>query len=272
LIDGRESKMRSIARLIATLIPFALLCMPARAALSAADLATIEAAPAPDAVLPSSLSLEGENGEAKPLRQWLGDTPSVWILADYTCQTLCGPVISIVSEALERSGLRPGLDFRLIVAGLDPKDSAADAATMKGAQIGTKGNLAEHAFFLRGTAENISGLTRAFGFRSVYDREHDQFAHPAAAFVVTQAGRIARVLSGLALDPADLRLALVDAGEGRVGTWTDHVRLLCYGFDPAKGIYTAAVGRMLSGAAAITIIALGLFILILFRREAAPRG
>jgi protein SCO1/2 len=265
--------MGSMARLLAMAIPLALFSVPLPAfALSATDLARVEAAPAPDALLPPLLPLQGENGEIKPLRQWLGDTPSVWILADYTCQTLCGPVISIASDALERSRLRPGLDFRLIVAGLDPKDTAADAVAMKGAQVGSKGALAEQAFFLRGTAEDISQLTAAFGFRSVYDRQHDQFAHPAAAFVVTRGGRIARVLSGLALDPTDLRLALVDAGEGRVGTWTDHIRLLCYGFDPTKGVYSAAIGRLLSGIAAFTIIVLGLFILILFRREASQRG
>ena len=90
--------------------------------------------------------------------------------------------------------------------------------------------------------------------------------------MVTPSGHIARVLSGLALDPTDLRLALVDAGQGRVGTWKDHVRLMCYGFDPTKGIYTAAIGRMLSVAGALTIVVLGLFILILFRREATQRG
>jgi protein SCO1/2 len=266
--------MESMARRLAMAVSLALFCAcpPAVAALSETDLAGIEITPAANAVLPPLLLLQGENGEAKSLREWLGNRPSIWILADYTCQTLCGPVISIMSEALERTRLRPGLDFRLIVAGLDPKDTAADAATMKAAQLGTKGGLAEHAFFLRGTPENISELTSAFGFRSVYDREHDQFAHPAAAFVVTPAGHIARVLSGLAFDPTGLRLALVDAGEGQVGTWKDHVRLMCYGFDPAKGIYTAAVGRMLSAAVAFTIIALGLFILILFRREATQRG
>jgi protein SCO1/2 len=241
-------------------------------ALTATDLAQVEAAPTADAVLPPLLLLQGESGDAKPLRLWLGNTPSIWILADYTCTTLCGPVISIVSEALERSELRPGNDFRLIVAGLDPKDTAADAAAMKAAQLGAEVSLAEHTFFLRGTTENIRELTAAFGFRSVYDPEHDQFAHPAAAFVVTPAGRIARVLSGLAVDPTDLKLALVEAGEGRVGTWKDHVRLMCYGFDPSKGIYTAAIGRMLSAAAVFTILALGLFILILFRREAIPKG
>ena len=266
--------MRSTARLLAIMIPLTLFCArsPALAALSEADLAEIEAAPVANAVLPPLLLLQGEKGEARPLGQWLGNTPSIWILADYTCQTLCGPVISIVSEALERSRLRPGSDFQLIVAGLDPKDTAADAAAMKDAQVGTSGGLAEHAFFLRGTAETISQLTRAFGFRSVYDREHDQFAHPAAAFVVTPAGHIVRVLSGLALDPANLRLALVDAGEGRIGTWTDHVRLMCYGFDPSKGVYNMAIGRMLSGATAFTIILLGLFILILLRREATHPG
>jgi protein SCO1 len=266
--------MRSMAGLLAMAVAIGSFgaCSPVVAALSETDLARIEAAPAANAVLPPSLLLQGETGEAKALRQWLGNTPSIWILADYTCQTLCGPVISIVSEALARSGLRPGSDFRLIVVGLDPKDSAADAAAMKAAQVGTQGGLAEQAFFLRGTPETISELTAAFGFRSVYDREHDQFAHPAAAFVVTPAGHIARVLSGLALDPTDLRLALVDAGQGRVGTWKDHIRLMCYGFDPTKGIYTAAIGRMLSAAGAFTILVLGLFILILFRREATQRG
>jgi len=266
--------MGSMARLLAMAVPLALLCAqpPAALALTETDLARVEAEPAANAVLPASLLLQGETGDAKRLQQWLGNTPSIWILADYTCQTLCGPVISIVSEALERSGLRPGLDFRLIVAGLDPKDTAADATAMKNAQIGTTGGLADHTFFLRGSAENISKLTKAFGFQSVYDREHDQFAHPAAAFVVTPGGRIARVLSGVALDPTDLRLALVDAGQGQVGTWKDHIRLMCYGFDPTKGIYTAAIGRMLSVAGAFTILLLGLLILILFRREATQRG
>jgi protein SCO1/2 len=263
-----------MARLLAAAIVLTLSCVlsPAVAALSETDLARVDAAPAANALLPPLLMLQGESGETKPLRQWLGTTPSIWILADYTCQTLCGPIISIVSDALERSGLQPGKDFRLIVAGLDPKDTATNAAAMKAAQVGTTGELAAHTFFLRSTAENIRELTGAFGFRAVYDREHDQFAHPAAAFVVTPAGRIARVLSGLALDPTDLRLALVDAGEGRVGTWKDHFRLMCYGFDPSKGIYTAAIGRVLSGAAAFTILALGLLILIMFRREAIPRG
>jgi protein SCO1/2 len=243
----------------------------AQAGLSKADLAQIDAAPAPDAVLPLDLPLQGDRDDVKPVQQWLGNTPSVWILTDFTCETLCGPVVGIVSDALVRTGLKPGTDFRLVVVGLDPKDTAVDAAGMKNAQVGTDGNLPLNTFFLRGSAQDIVKLTGAFGFRSVYDSQHDQFAHPAAAFVVTSVGRIARVLSGLALDPADLRLALVDAGQGKIGSWADHMRLLCYGFDPESGVYTAAVGRILASASALTIVTLLIFILILFRREPAMR-
>lgn len=244
----------------------------AAASVSGADLAGVEAAPQPDTILPLTLSLQGEDGDVKPLQYWLGSGPSIWILADFTCETLCGPMVSIVSEALARSGLKPGPDFRLIVVGLDPKDTAADAAAMKTAQIGTAGELPAHTFFLRGSSKDLGELTHSFGFRSVYDREHDQFAHPAAAFVVTRDGRIARTLPGLAMDPASLRLTLVEAGQGRVGSWRDHVRLLCYGFDPASGVYTAAVGRILAGVGAATIAALVLLISVLFRRERAIQG
>jgi protein SCO1 len=260
-----------VARLTAIVAYIAMLGVTssAHAGLSKADLAQIEAAPLPNAVLPLNLPLQGDGGDVKPVQLWLGNTPSVWILADFTCKTLCGPIISIVSDALTRTGLRPGADFRLVVVGLDPKDTAVDAAAMKDAQVETEGKLALNAFFLRGSAEDIAKLSSAFGFRSVYDSEHDQFAHPAAAFVVTPGGRIAGVLSGLALDPTDLRLAVVDAGQGKIGSWADHFRLLCYGFDPASGIYTVAVGRILGSASALTIVALVLFILILIRREPA---
>ena len=258
-------------RLLAVLFAAVLLGANSRAAaaLSETDLAHIEAAPQAGAALPLSLPLQDLQGATRSLQTWLGKAPSVWVLADFTCQTLCGPIVSIVSEALRSTGLRPGADFRLIVVGMDAKDTVADAAAMKSAQVGNGDGLARHAFFLRTTSVAVAELTRAFGFRSAYDREHDQFAHPAAAFVVTPSGHIARVLAGLALDPTDLRLALVDAGQGRVGSFVDHVRLLCYGFDPARGIYTAAIGRMLASASAVTILVFAVFILILLRREAA---
>jgi protein SCO1 len=248
-----------------------LAAIPARAAIVQRDLDRVGVAPPPHAALPLDLPLQGEDGSSKPLRSWLGAIPAVLVLADYTCETLCGPVISITADALGKSGLQPGKDFRLIVVGLDPKDTATDAAGMKQAQVGTGSEMSEASTFLRGDAEAIGALARALGFSSVYDRDRDQFAHPAAAFVIAPGGRLVRTLPGLAIDPASLRLALVDAGKGAVGTLTDHIRLLCYGYDPASGTYSLAIGRLLAAGAGATIAALVLLIGLLLRREHAGR-
>jgi protein SCO1/2 len=268
-----ETRKRSPPALGAAAIILILLgnAVPLRGAVVQRDLAAVAATPKPGALLPLGLLLQDEDGTAKPFQFWLEAKPSVLVLADYTCETLCGPVISIVSDALAHSGLRPGADFHLVVIGLDPKDTAADATTMKRAQVGIRSEMAEASYFLRGDASAIAELTKALGFRSAYDRERDQFAHPAAAFVIAPDGRVARSLPGLALDATTIRLAIIDAGNGVVGTLTDHVRLLCYGFDPASGTYSVAVGRLLAASGGATIAALVLLIGFLLRREPAAR-
>jgi protein SCO1/2 len=258
---------RPFALAIATILLLAL--VPGRAAIVQRDLDQVGVRPPPNATLPLDLPLQGEDGSSKALRSWLGATPDVLVLADYTCKTLCGPVISIVSDALSHSGLRPGRDFRLVVVGLDPKDTAPDAVRMKQAQVAPE--VAEASYILRGDADAIADLTSALGFSSVYDRDRDQFAHPAAAFVIAPDGRVARALPGLGIEPATIRLAIVGAGRGAVGTLTDHIRLLCYGYDPASGTYTVAIGRLLAASSLVTIAALILLIGLLLRRENAVR-
>ncbi|MCC8982961.1 SCO family protein [Bradyrhizobium acaciae] len=219
--------------------------------------------------LPLVAPLSNEQDQIRPLKEWLQTTPTVWIIADYACSTLCGPLLSIVSNALADTGLRAGVDFRLVVLGLDPKDTAADARAMKAKQITARGEVSKHATFLRGTSASVGELLAAFGIRSSYDRERDQFAHPVAAFVVTPDGRISRALPGIAIDPGNLRLALVEAGRGHVGSWSDQAHLLCYGFDPATGIYTLAIWRVLTGAVTITTAALFALVAFLIRRGGA---
>ena len=167
------------------------------------------------------------------------------------------------SDALAHSELRPGSDFRLIVVGLHP--GFGDANRMKQAQVGLDNNNSSASYFLRGDTEAIDTLTRALGFVSVYDRDRDQFAHPAAAFVIAPDGRLARALPGLAVDPLTIRLAIIDAGNGVVGTWTDHIRLLCYGYDPASGTYSVAIGRLWAASGGVTVAVLALLIGLLDR-------
>jgi protein SCO1/2 len=117
----------------------------------------------------------------------------------------------------------------------------------------------------------VQRLTEALGYRYAYDAEHDQFVHPGAAYVLRADGRVTRVLTGLGLSGGNMRLALVEAGEGRIGTFSDTVRLLCSGFDPTRGTYNVVISHVLMAAGAATILALGglIGILVLAGRRRA---
>jgi protein SCO1 len=233
------------------------------AGVTKATLDDLAVEPRLDAALPLDLQFVNEDAQPRTLRDALGGKPAIAIFSDYTCRAMCGPILALASAGLERSGLAAGADYKLVVIGLDPKDNLQSARAAKAAHIGTGTPLAAATVMLTGNEAGITAAAAALGYRYAYDAEHDQFAHPAAAFVVTPDGRVSRVLSGLGLDGADLRLALVEAGEGRVGSLGDRLRLLCYGFDAVRGIYTeritlwlelAAIGTVASMAAAVIVM------------------
>lgn len=254
---------------IASAILLLLWATTAQANFSSNALKQIAAEPAPNAQLPLDTPLLDEHGAPRTLRNTLDDRPAVLVFADYTCRTLCGPILAFAAAALEKSGLRPGSDYHLVVVGIDPKDSPASGVAFKQSRVGQDSPLAAATVLLSGKQPAIDALTQAAGYHYDYDKEHDQFAHPAAAYVLTPHGRVARVLSGLALNGDDLRLALVDASQGKIGTLFDRIHLLCYGFDPARGIYTAAIMRWLDIAGGLTVGAIVAGIALLMRRKRA---
>lgn len=245
----------------------------AAAGLTQAALDAVGVDPKPDAALPLQLRFTDEHAQPRTLGDALAGKPAVVVFADYTCRTLCGPVLTFVAAGLEQSGLAAGAEYRLIVIGLDAKDDPESAGAMKVARLGSGNPLATATVMLTGEPTAIEAATAALGYRYAYDAEHDQFAHPAVAFVVNSAGRVTRVLSALGLDGGDLRLALVDAGEGHVGSLGDRLRLLCYGFDPVRGIYTETITLWLQAAAVLTVLGMVGAIFLMnakTRRRASP--
>jgi len=232
------------------------LAAPAKAGIVDIEIRKVEAAPAPNATLPLDLGFVDESGRASTLRAAIAGLPSVLIFADYTCRTLCGPALEFTAAGLAKTGLKPGADYRLVVIGLDPKDKPAAAQAMRTEHIDGGSALDRAAVFLTGDDAAIRAVTQAAGLHYYYDAEHDQYAHPAAVYVVDAEGRVRRVLSPLGLDGANLRLAIVDAGRGAVGTLADRIHLLCYGYDPVKGIYTERITTMLAFAAGLTLVVL----------------
>lgn len=244
------------------------LCLWPAAAIAALTPAALNSAgvnlPA-NAVLPLNLVAPDLSGDRRSIASAFAGKPGFAIFADYTCKTLCGPALVLLTAGLTQSALPPG-SWRLIVIGLDPKDSAEDARRMLLAQVPEK--LQPQTVFLLPDARTVAAATKALGFHYVYDKSVDQFAHPEVAYAIAADGRVLRVLSPLALTASDLRGALSGPplpAESLYGKF----RVLCYRFGLLTGIYDIPVQIALKAAAILTLalMALGLLMLIRSKRS-----
>ncbi len=264
-IRDLSSPASVLARAGAIALPLALTCFlpgPATARLVKAELDQVAVAPAPGARAPLDLPVtDAASGRSTTLNAVLDGRPVLLLPVDYTCGNVCDPMVGQSADALAATGLAAG-ERRLVLFGIDPHD---DAATARGKVAELWGDRTQPPVILVASADGIARLTGALGYRYTYDRDTDSFAHPAAALLLTGDGRLARVLSPLALDGRDLRLALTEAGEGRVGTITDRLALLCYGYDAARGLYAPLIGRILTVAGLATIAAIAGLIAALSR-------
>ncbi|WP_336487184.1 SCO family protein [Methylobacterium nigriterrae] len=258
---------RSGARLAcAALVSACLWASPAAARLNPHELAAAALTPAPGARAPLDAAFEDAgSGRSVALAEAIGGRPTLLLPVDYTCGNVCDPMLAMAGAALAATGLAAGRDYSLVLVGIDPRDDAAAARRMLERELGVPA-LAAGTRALVGDEGAVTRLTRALGYGFAYDRDTDSFAHPAAALLLTPEGRVARVLSPLALTGRDLRLALVEAGEGRTGGLGDRIALLCYGFDAARGIYTPLIRRILAAAALLTVLAIALGIVLLGRQ------
>jgi protein SCO1/2 len=221
------------------------------------------------APLPLDAVFRDETGEARPLGAWLAGRPAVLSLVYFGCPMLCGEVLGSLTASLKPLSLDVGRDFDVLTISFDPRDGP-DAAREKKADLlrryGRRG--AERGWHvLTGDADAIARLTAAVGFRYAWDRTGAQFAHVAVVEVVTPDGRLARYFPGIDYPPRDLRLALVEASQGRIGTVVDRLLLFCYHWDASTGRYTPLVARALQLGALLTAAALGTLIVVLRRAE-----
>jgi len=194
------------------------------------------------------------------------------VFAYYECPMLCTQVVNGLASALKVVSLEPGKDFEIIVVSFDPRDTPRAAATKKAAFLDRYGHPGGSggSHFLSGDQAAIQRLTKAAGFRYVWDEATNQFAHPSGIIVLTPDGRLARYLFGIEYGPRDLRFGIVDASEGKIGNPADALLLYCFHYDPMTGRYGFVIMRALRLAGIATVLALGAFILVMMRRERAP--
>ena len=214
-----------------------------------------------------------ESGRTVRIGDFYGSKPVVLAFVYYNCPMLCTMVLNALTSSVDTLSLDIGRDFDVVVVSFDPRETAALAATRKATVVdkynrpGTEGGW----HFLTGQEAPIARLTGAAGFRYVWDEQTRQFAHPTGIIVTTPDGRPARYLFGLEYGPRDLRLAIVEASHGRIGSAVDSLLLYCYHYDPMTGRYGFVVMRALRIAGGATVLALGSFVFVMVKRERRAR-
>lgn len=219
--------------------------------------------------LPLTLAFRDETGKAVQLRDYFGDKPVILSLAYYDCPMLCTLVINGLIRTLRTLSFSAGNEFNVITVSFNPKNTPAMAAAKRQTSLQSysrKG--AENGWhFLTGDQATIQQLTQAIGFRYAYDEKTQQYAHPSGIMILTPEGKLSRYFYGVEYAPRDVRLGLVEASAGKIGSPVDQVLLLCFHYDPATGKYGLIITRALQLGGLVTMLALGGFILISSRRD-----
>lgn len=214
-----------------------------------------------------------EQGEQVRLEQFFtSGQPVVLVMSYYECPMLCSFVREGVLAALQQVTLTAGRNFQVINISIDPLETPMMAANVKTLTLQryARPGAEQGWHFLTGSEEQIRRVADAIGFRYFYDETIDQYAHAAGFVVLTPEGKTARYFFGIEFNASDVRLGIVEASSGKVGSVIDQILLLCYQYNPVTGRYTPAIMTILRIAGALTVI--GIVTLIVTLSRSKPGG
>ncbi len=222
-----------------------------------------------NAALPLDLPFHDENGSDVHLRDYFGTRPVVLAFVYYTCPMLCDQLEQGVVGTLRMLSFNPGRDYDVVFVSFDSRDTPEAAAEKKKTAMThfRRPQTAAGWHFLTGSADSIATLAKAARFRFTFDAKNNLFAHASGLLLLTPDGRISRYFYGVEFPSRDVRLGLVDASAGKIGTPIDHVLLFCYHYDPSTARYSAAILKIMQLGGIVTIALLAGGILIFRRRE-----
>ena len=224
--------------------------------------------------IPLDLEFIDENAKPVKLRDYFQKSrPVVLQLGYFDCPMLCSLVSQGLVDSLNDLTLTMGKDFEVINLSFAADEKPRLAAAKKKSYLDAYNRPAgaESWHFLTGEQPAIDKITGAAGFRYKWIEPRRQYSHPAALILLTPDGKISRYLYGIKYDPRTLRLSLVEASEGKIGTTIDRILLTCFHYDAAAGRYNVTAMTIMRAAGALTVITLGSLIWFLIRRELRHR-
>jgi len=223
--------------------------------------------------IPLNLAFTDDAGRQVQLADYFGKKPAILALVYYRCPMLCSEELDGLVRALEMVRFVPGKDFNVVVVSIDPTEGTDLASAKKREYMKRYGHpdTANGWHFLTGTQQNIDTLTNVVGFRyvklKVPGSDQMQYAHASAIQIVTPEGKLAQYYMGVEYSPKDLLLGLNEASSNRIGSPVDNILTYCYHYDPQTNTHSLIVARVIQLGGLLTLILLGGFMTIMFRRD-----
>jgi protein SCO1 len=217
--------------------------------------------------VPLDLVFHDETGKTVRLGDYFGKKPVILSLIYFNCPQLCPMVENGLMESLKEVTFNMGDQYTVLTVSFDPNDTPSQAFAKRATYLSMYNRKGAGAgwHWLTGDEASIAALTKAVGFHYKYDASIDQFSHATAIMVLTPQGKVARYFYGIRYPAGAMRLALVEASQGKIGSPVDAVLLFCSHYNPATGKYSLIISRVLFIAALLTVVLLGGFLLLLSR-------
>jgi protein SCO1/2 len=219
--------------------------------------------------LPLDAVFRDEEGNKVELGKYFGTKPVVLVFAYYDCPMLCTQILNGLTSSLRVLNETVGRDFEVVVVSFDPREKPTLAAGKKKVYVESYGREgSEHGWhFLTGEEDQIRRVTDAAGFRYTWDPRTLQYAHASGIVITTPDGRLSRYFFGIEYAPRDVKFALMESSEGRIGNAIDKLLLYCYHYNPETGSYALVAMNTVRVGGAVTLMALVGFVLVALRKE-----
>ena len=227
-----------------------------------------------NAQIPLDTTFVDEYSQPVTLRDYSAGKPILLAFVYFSCPMLCNQVEQAVVGTLKMISFNPGTDYQVVFISFDPADTP-DAALKKKHEAMSRfaRPLTERGWhFLTGTQPSIDAVTKAANFRFSYDQKTRLFGHASGILLLTPDGRISRYFYGVEYPPSNVRLGLVDASSGKIGSPIDHILLFCYQYDPTKARYSATILTVIRMGGVVTLLMMVIGFVIFRRRDHRDGG
>lgn len=224
--------------------------------------------------IPLDLKFTNDQGRSVILGDYFNrGKPVLLTLAYYRCPMLCGLVLNGLTKGVSQLDYLPGEQFQMLTISINPKESyrLAEAKKKNHVEALNKPVKKSSWVFFTDSTGSAKQLADALGFKYYYVEERDEYAHPAVTFVLTEDGKISRYLYGIEYKESDLRLSLLEASQGKIGSTIDRIILYCFHYDPDEGGYVLFAGNLMRIGGVITVLIIGSVLGVLWRKEILKR-